>query len=142
MGENQSFLGTGWAFPPQFDRANGAVAMVSDIQDIEQSLDILLATSLGERVMQPDYGCNLGDFQFEAMNNTFLGFLRDLIEKAILYHEPRIVSERVAITPEGPFDMLEGRLIISVDYHVAATNSRYNYVYDFYLREADRPDKL
>jgi len=34
---------------------------------------------------------------------------------------------------------LEGRFQISVDYLVAGTNSRYNYVYDFYLREADRP---
>lgn len=115
--------------------------MVEDFQDIEQSLHILLSTSLGERVMQPSYGSNLHDFQFEAMNNTFLGFLRDLVEKAILYYEPRIVAERVSVEPEDPFDPLQGKLLITIDYFVAETNSRYNYVYDYYLREADRPDK-
>lgn len=142
MADNQSFLGRGWSFPPQFNNETGGVEMVSDYEDIEQSLDILLSTSLGERVMQPKYGSNLHDFQFEAMNDTFLGFLRDLVEKAILYYEPRIVTERVEITPDGQFDALEGRLIISIDYFVATTNSRYNYVYDYYLREADRPDKF
>jgi hypothetical protein len=141
MPDNESFLGTGWSFPPQFSQDTGSVDMVSDFVDIEQSLEILFSTSLGERVMQPRFGCNMHDFQFESMNSTFLGFLRDLVEKAILFYEPRIVTERVEITPEGPFDMFEGHLIISIDYHVAATNSRYNYVYDYYLREADRPDK-
>ena len=56
-----SFLGTGWKFPPEFNNQTGTVEMVSDYTDIKESLDILLSTSLGERVMQPDYGCNLND---------------------------------------------------------------------------------
>lgn len=113
--------------------------MVSDKDDIRQSLDILLTTSLGERVMQPTYGCNLRDFLFEPMNSTLLGFLHDLVERAILFFEPRIIVQKIEITEPGSFELFEGKLRISVDYEIAETNSRLNYVYDFYLREADRP---
>lgn len=113
--------------------------MVENVEDIRQSLDILLATSLGERVMQPLYGCNMADFQFEPVSNSLLGLLRSQIENAILYHEPRIIPERIAITPADSFDLIEGRLTIEIDYMVARTNSRFNYVYDYYLREANRP---
>ena len=133
-----SFLGTGWAFPPEFDKASGSVEMAQGETDIRQSLEILLSTSIGERVMQPLYGCNLRDHQFESVSNTFLGFLVDLVERAILFFEPRIVVENISITEPGDVQVLEGMILISIDYVIAGTNSRYNFVYPFYLREADR----
>lgn len=137
MTNEDSFLGTGWAFPPSFDRDSATAEMVQEEEDIEQSLHILLSTSIGERVMQPSYGCNLRDYQFEPVSNTFIGFLVDLVERAILFHEPRIVVENISITEAGDFQLFEGKLLISIDYVIAGTNSRFNYVYDFYLREAD-----
>ena len=133
-----SFLGTGWAFPPEFNKASGSVEMAQGERDIQQSLEILLSTSIGERVMQPLYGCNLRDYQFEPLSNTFLGFLVDLVERAILFFEPRIVVENISITEPGDVLVVEGMVLISIDYVIAGTNSRYNYVYPFYLREADR----
>ena len=133
-----SFLGTGWSFPPAFDKASGSAEMVQEDQDIKQSLEILLSTSIGERVMQPSYGCNLKDYQFEPVSNTFIGFLIDMVERAILFYEPRILVEEVLITEPADIEIFEGKLLISIDYVIAGTNSRYNYVYDFYLREADR----
>lgn len=138
MQTEQSFLGTGWAFPPAFDTGAKTVEMVADVEDIRQSLHILLSTSLGERVMQPAYGCNLRDFQFEPASNTFLGFLKDLVERAILYFEPRIIVERINITEPDDMLLFEGKILISVDYVIAGTNTRNNFVYDFYLREADQ----
>ncbi|MBK8565148.1 MAG: GPW/gp25 family protein [Saprospiraceae bacterium] len=134
-----SFLGTGWSFPPSFDKAGKTVNMVNGVEDIHQSLEILLSTSIGERVMQPSYGCNMADFQFEPLNNSMIGYLKDLVERAILFHEPRIVVERITVTQPDDFELIEGRFFISVDYLVAGTNSRYNYVYDYYLREANQP---
>lgn len=138
MINEDSFLGTGWAFPPAFDKASGSVEMAQEEEDIQQSLEILLSTSIGERVMQPSYGCNLRDYQFEPASNTFTGFLIDLIERAILFFEPRIIVEDITITEPADIQLLEGKLLISIDYTIAGTNSRFNYVYDFYLREADR----
>ena len=134
---NNSFLGQGWSFPPTFSKTTGTVEMVSKETDINQSLEILLSTSLGERVMQPQYGCNLQDYQFEPLNNGLIGYLKDLVESAITLYEPRVKLENVEITPADSFDLIEGRLKILVDYRVSETNSRFNFVYDFYLREAN-----
>ena len=64
-----TFLGTGWAFPPTFDINTASVELVKNLDDINQSLNILLSTSLGERVMQPRYGCNLQDHLFDPLNS-------------------------------------------------------------------------
>jgi phage baseplate assembly protein W len=134
-----SFLGTGWAFPPAFDRESGTVSLVSDEEDIRQSLNILLSTSLGERVMQPRYGCNLNDYLFEPLSSSMIGFIKDRVESSILIYESRIVVEKIEVTDDGSFDLIEGRFIISVEYTIPGTNSRFNYVFDYYKNEALKP---
>ena len=134
----KSFLGTGWSFPPTFDRQAGTVALVSNTEDIEQSLNILLSTSLGERVMQPRYGCNLTDYVFESLNSSVIGYIKDRAKNAILLYEPRIIAEKVTVTSDASSDLLEGRFTISVEYTIPGTNSRLNYVYDYYKNEALR----
>ncbi|MFT3910807.1 MAG: GPW/gp25 family protein [Ferruginibacter sp.] len=136
MNQNfNSFLGTGWAFPPSFDAEKG-VQLVSNIDDINQSLNILLSTSLGERVMQPRYGCNLGDYLFEPLSSTMIGYIKDRVTSAIMFYEPRIMTENVEVTDDGAFDLVEGRFTITVEYSIPGTNSRFNYVYDYYQNEA------
>lgn len=132
---NKPFLGKGWAFPPSFDRGLKRAKMVAGTEDIQQSLDILFSTSLGERIMQPEYGSNLKDFQFEPINYSLIGYLKDLIKNAILFYEPRIQLEAVDITSSNGMEAIGGMLKISLTYKVRETNSRYNYVYDFYLNE-------
>jgi uncharacterized protein len=134
-----SFLGTGWAFPPAFDRDSGTVNMVSNEEDIKESLNILLSTALGERVMQPKYGCNLTDYLFEPLSSSVIGFIKDRVENAILFYEPRIIADKIEVTDDGSFDLIEGKFIISIEYTIPGTNSRFNYVYDYYKNEALRP---
>ena len=112
MPEQLDFLGRGWSFPPEFNKSTklgGEVAMVDGTLDIDQSLHILLRTSLGERVMQPRYGCNLSDYLFEPSNTALLAFLKETVFSAIIYHEPRIKIEELEVVSEGP-DLLEGRI--------------------------------
>jgi len=132
MSDDSTFLGRGWGFPPEFNRAAKGVGMLADEADIESSLEILLSTRLGERIMLPDYGCNLDEMVFEAMNLTMRTYLKDLVEHAILYHEPRIELEKLEIDTSRE---TEGVLLIIVDYRVRTTNSRYNYVYPYYKNE-------
>jgi hypothetical protein len=132
MDSEKAFLGRGWGFPPTFDKASKSVAMLEEEADIESSLEILLSTRLGERMMQPNYGCNLDDMVFEAMNLTMLTYLKDLVENAILYFEPRIDLEGVDIDTSQE---LEGVLLIIIDYTVRTTNSRFNFVFPFYKNE-------
>ncbi len=132
MENNTSFLGTGWSFPPEFNRDKKTVVMTSDEVDIKKSLEILLATKLGERIMQPTYGCNLEELMFKPLNITLKTFVIDLIKTAILYHEPRIDVEKIDIDPTNE---LQGELLILVDYRIRATNSRANLVFPFYKAE-------
>jgi phage baseplate assembly protein W len=134
-----SFLGTGWSFPPEFNKDSRNVVMVSSVEDIEQSLNILLSTTLGERVMQPKYGCDLSSYVFEALNSSVIGYIKDRVKNAILYYEPRIIADKIEVTADGSFDLIEGRFIISIDYTIPETNSRFNYVYDYYKNEALKP---
>ena len=132
---NKKFLGRGWSFPPSFNRSSGETSMVEARVDIDQSLEILLSTSLGERVMQPDYGCNLKDYQFSPMDASFIGMLKDMVNNAILYYEPRIKVESITVTKSDGQEAVEGKVLIAIDYLVRGTNSRFNFVYDFYLNE-------
>lgn len=131
-----SFLGTGWSFPPEFNKVSNSVELVSGIEDIDQSLNILLSTALGERLMQPKYGCDLTDYVFESLNSSVIGYLKDRVTNAILFYEPRIRVEQIEITSSDSMELIEGRFTISIQYFVPGTNSRFNYVYDYYLNEA------
>lgn len=135
MVDKHSFLGRGWSFPPEFDKETGTVKMLKDEEDIISSLHILLSTRLGERVMVPEYGCNLEDLLFNTLNITVKTYVTDLIRTAILYHEPRIDTKRITIEPA---DEERGVLLIQIDFVVRTTNSRMNMVYPFYKTEGDR----
>ena len=135
----QSFLGTGWGFPPAFGRGGATVVMVSDNQDIEQSLQILLATRLGERVMQDTYGCDLHDMVFEEMDQVLVNNMTRTVSDAILFHEPRIVLDSLDVSESAS---IQGLLLISIGYTVRKTNSRFNMVYPFYLNEASATGTL
>lgn len=106
--------------------------MLSDEADIESSLQILLSTRKGERVLRPDYGCNLDELVFEPLTTTFETYIKDLIATAILYYEPRIDVNKINLDDSGVY---EGRIVISVDYTVRSTNSRFNFVYPFFKTE-------
>ena len=128
-----SFLGIGWNFPPTFT-ANGVdVLLVTGVDDIQQSLQILLATAQGERLMQEDFGCDLSSFLFEEIDQGLNNSLSRLLGDAILYYEPRITLENLEISES---EDTAGLLLINLIYTVKSTNSRYNMVYPFYLNEA------
>ncbi len=131
---NTDYLGTGWSFPPTFDNKSKGVELVSANDDIWQSLLILLSTSLGERVLQPTYGCNLRDRIFETFSPKVASEMKEEIRNAILYHEPRISLDRLELVQTRE-DELKGCVKIDLDYTILATNSRFNFVYPFYIKE-------
>lgn len=132
MNTGESFLGRGWSFPPEFSKDKRTVVMTEGEEDIEKSLQILLSTRLGERIMLPDYGCNLDELLFKPLNLTLKTYVSDLIKTAILYHEPRIDAEKIWIDESATND---GILLINIDYRIRTTNSRKNLVYPFYKGE-------
>ena len=126
---NKEFLGRGWSFPPRFDRIHAQVQMYEHETDIKSSLEILLTTAMGERIMLPQYGCNMDELVFESLDTRIKTLMKDKIENAILYHEPRIELEKIELFDDNE---LEGIIMIEVNYKVKSTNSRFNFVFPFY----------
>ena len=131
MAIEDPFIGSGWSFPPAFDSGTNGVVMSSGIRDIEESLRIIFTTALGERVMQPVFGCALDDSVFEIMNASHVSYLENMIRTAIIYHEPRIDADQITVEP----DQNQGILYVGVGYRVRGANSRFNFVYPYYLKD-------
>ncbi len=129
---NKEFLGRGWSFPPTFDRGISGTQMLEEEADVASSLEILLSTAQGERVMLPQYGCNLDELIFESLDTRMKTLMADKVESAILYNEPRVELESVRLDESRE---LEGVVLIEIVYRVKSTNSRFNFVYPFYKLE-------
>ena len=109
----KSFLGTGWGFPPTFLRLTASVVMASDDRDIQESLRILFSTSRGERIMVPDYGCDLWGMVFQSVTTTLQTEIAERVRQAILNWEPRIEVISVEVQPDATAD---GVILVQVDY--------------------------
>ncbi len=133
MARSSEFLGTGWSFPPAFENQGRSLRTVSAEEDVRQSLQILLSTGLGERVMRPTFGWKRDTLMFEPLSTSFATYLKREIETAILFFEPRIELNRLTFDTAPDRD---GLVEIRLDYTIRTTNTRSNLVYPFYLDEA------
>lgn len=106
--------------------------MVSEEEDIEQSLRILFSTLPGERLFRPGYGCNIHHWVFGDITLSERTMIADTIEQAVWDCEPRIKVENIEVITK---DAANGILWISIDYLIPKVNSRRNMVYPFYFRE-------
>jgi len=127
----KAFLGVGLAFPPAVD-ARGALALVAYEEDIRQSIQIILATNPGERVMRPEFGAGLRDFVFEPADLSTIQRLRTRVQESLIDWEPRIDVLVVDVTLDP---VTKNTLTISITYKVRATNTVANLVYPFFLQE-------
>ena len=127
---NGNFLGTGWAFPIEYDR-RGAISTVSEEDDVRQAVHIILGTNPGERVMRPDFGAGIRAMLFEPMNTNTLERLKHKTKQALIRWEPRIDNIEVSLQTE----LSLGKILIEVRYRIRSTNTFYNLVYPLYLTE-------
>jgi phage baseplate assembly protein W len=126
-------IGSGLAFPLQVDR-RGGIALARDETDIEQAIELILATAPGERPMRPEFGCGVHDFVFDSIDANTVGRMELAIRDALDRWEPRVVVESVEF---GLEEVADGRLIIDIGYRVRATNTMRNLVYPFYVIPAE-----
>lgn len=127
---DKTYLGTGWAFPVRFNQRG--VHLVSDEEDIWESLRILFSTIPGERVFRYNYGCPIDKWVFSKIDLSERTMIIDIIEQAIREGEPRITTDSVEVEIR---DAMEGILWIKVEFTIRQTNSRSSLVYPFYFLE-------
>lgn len=125
-------LGAGWHFPVRRDSA-GAVAMSADEATVHQSIWIILATAKGERVMRPEFGCDLSRLVFAPNTGATRALAAFEVREALLAWEPRIEVLDVVATAGGEYGE---QLLIDVAFRVRSTDNRFNLVYPFYLDRA------
>jgi len=129
----RDFLGVGWAFPVRITPDSGLIGRVSYEEDIRQAIGIILRTAKGERVMRPDFGCGIHDLPFEVVTTQLVARIETTVREALRPYEARIDVRRVVVDTAG-IDL--GRIEVSIDYEIRATNQPGNYVYPFYFRES------
>lgn len=124
----RDFLGTGWAFPITVD-ARGRISLARQERDIEEAIRIILLTPKGQRVMRPEFGCQIHELLFAANDATTAGLAAYYVEDALNMWEPRIRILNVNARPD-PTD--PGRLLVDIDYEIKATHDRRSLVFPFY----------
>jgi len=129
----RNFLGKGWKYPVEVDRAGGIATSELD-ESIRQSIHIILGTAPGERVMRPAFGCSIHDLVYAPNNLNTASLAAHFCIEALTKWEPRI--EEVEATAD-PADDNPNRLDITIKYKVRATNTSRNLVYPFYIRRSD-----
>ena len=101
-------------------------------EDIQEAVRLILLTGKGERMMQPDFGCDLRGFAFEHMDYTTQTQMEREAQEALIRWEPRITGVQVRVE-QSPRE--DGCLLLNVSYVVRATNNPYNLVYPYYINE-------
>jgi uncharacterized protein len=127
----KEFLGVGWTYPVK-TRLNGDIAMSQFEDDIREAILIILGTAKGERVMRPDFGCGIHDLVFAPINTATITLVENSVREALTVYEPRIELIKVEAVSDRA---AEGKLLVNIDYRVRSTNSRFNLVFPFYLKE-------
>lgn len=125
----REIIGHGWAFPPRID-AQGGLSMTDSASELGQSIRVILATPLGQRVMRPTFGSRLHDLVFAPNNNQTIAQARRFVEEALGMWEPRIKVTQVDVYPDS---QERNCLLINIEYEVKATHDRRSLVYPFYL---------
>lgn len=131
MNEN-AFLGAGWKFPPEVDEVTGRIKLSSYEEDIQESIKIIIGTSKGERIMNPDFGCSIKKFMFENFTYTVASDMENCIKDALVQWEPRITDIKVNAVQDSTDNY---KVNINISYVVRSTNNPYNLVYPYYLNE-------
>lgn len=128
MDMNMDFLGVGLGFPLKVEDGKMTWSQYED--SIKESIMLILGTSIGERIMRPDFGCGLHDLTFSTNDTSTASFAIFHVEEALKKWEPRIELIKVDANAD---EQESNRLNLSIEYRVISSNTRYNLVYPFYI---------
>lgn len=98
--------------------ARGRIDLVEDRDCIRQALLMLLSTRPGERVMRPDYGCELHRLIFSPNDGTTAGLAIHYVRRAVLRWEQRV---EILDIDAGPYPDQPEYLNIVLNYRVRST---------------------
>lgn len=128
--EITDIIGSGWAFPPRFDKNSGEVRLTQGLRNVAENLEIVVNTRLGERVLRRSFGSETHELMFKPFNANVASYLQESLLTSLEENEPRARIEKLSISQPNP---QEGRLDIAIHFTVISTNESDNLVLPFYL---------
>jgi phage baseplate assembly protein W len=81
---------------------------------VRESIKNIVLTNKGERLFQPDFGCDVRASLFENIDATTIIILKDNIEKAITTYEPRCIVRSVEIIADLDTNNIQATILFSV----------------------------
>ncbi len=91
----------GLHFPLGSSKNGGIFSKSSGIQMIRQSVEQLLLTQRGERIMLPNYGCNIRRYLFQPLDEDTFNRIREEIETSFDRYIVGARIEKIAVFPTG-----------------------------------------
>lgn len=126
----KNFLGKGFAFPMRVD-GRGMVETSTGERSVAEAIRLILGTAIGERVMSPEFGCQIHELVFHPVDANTCSMVSFYVDQALTKWEPRIDDTTVNVYPDPT---AENTILIIIEYRVRSTNNLDNLVYPFYLR--------
>jgi hypothetical protein len=121
------YLGKGLAFPVA--PANAALGIAEGAEKVRQSIQLILETEPGERIMRPTFGCGLRRYLMKPNTASTRALIQRDVSDAIANWEPRITLQQVSVTP-GDDPAL---IFIAISYVHVRDGRPGNLVYPFFL---------
>lgn len=94
--------------------AQGAIKVVENVAAVLSSIDNILRTRRGERVMRPNFGSDLADVLFEPVNATVIKFLTRSLKSDIERWDDRVFINSLSILPEPDKNLIS----ITILFHI------------------------
>lgn len=133
-----SNLGQSMKFPPQVDPATGRFVVSSGRESVRESLYLILMTSVGERIMSPNFGTSMMSYTFMDTSLTMLNMFSAELKNNILEQESRIADVDIEVDAQSK----DGALIINVNYYLVDSDFMDNLVFPFYINEGITTEEI
>ena len=119
----QDWLGKDTSYP-----IKGAFTTTEGVGEVNQCIQLLIATTQGERVQRPEYGCRLYTRVWDNIDEVASEGLSD-IKEAINTFEPRV--DLISVNSRIFRD--EGRVVFAIEFSIKDENDILNLVFPFQL---------
>ena len=107
----------------------GRISLSHHDGEIKEAIAIILLTPKGQRVMRPEFGCDIHKLIFAPNDATTAGLAAYYVQEALRMWEPRIVVQRVDADADPEHDE---RLLVEIHYEIKATYDQRSLVFPFY----------
>jgi len=93
--------------------SKGNVKLVNNVDSVITSMDNIMSTYLGERVMLPEFASRMRSLMFEPINEDTMGFLANEVKRVVEAWDDRVKIMAISTTADPD------RSIVSLDIEFA-----------------------